>query len=88
MSVLKEPQSLDPQVTVQVAPAAVASFVSCTPTGVAPPAESEAGGRENHVIEIGRPTMVKVTLDDCDESLVTLAVIVTVPPTGAVEGAV
>ncbi len=84
---LKLPQELDPQVTDQLTPAADVSFVSCAVRAVMLPAETDAGGGLRKAIEIAAGVMLRVTELIAEGSLVTAALIVTVPPKGIAAGA-
>jgi hypothetical protein len=85
--VLNEPQSLEPQLAVQLAPSVFTSFVITALTFVVPPTASDVGTLDN-ATAINGFTIVIVTLDCCDGSLVTLAVRVTVTFAGIAPGAV
>jgi hypothetical protein len=87
---LNEPQLEEPQLTVQINPALIGSFVtapnSCTV--VLATIESGAGVELPNATAIGVGRIVKVTLLVCDGLLVTVAVMVTVVPIGTTDGAV
>jgi hypothetical protein len=86
-SALNEPQSLEPQLAFQFTPFVSTSFVIVALTFVVPPTAREEDAVDTET-EMGRFTIVIVTLDRCDESLVTRDVIVTVLSAGITPGAV
>ena len=69
----KEPQSLDPQMTVQFTPAFVSSLFSTTLNAELAPARIVDGGAGAKPTEMGRPPMVRVTLENLLGSLVAAA---------------
>jgi hypothetical protein len=85
---LKLPQTLEPQLADQVAPAAVLSLVNCTVSCAVLPAMIDVGGVPRKAIVIAAGVIVSVTVLIADGSLVTDAVMVTLVPRGTAGGAV
>ena len=85
---LNEPQAGDPQVAVQITPAAVGSLVTRAVIGSVWLTLREVGKGVVNETAIARGTMVRVKLLLCDGLLVTVAVIVIAVPIGTIEGAV
>lgn len=85
---LNEPHTADPHVAVQITPAAFGSLLTVTPKLAIPLISTEAGARLVNAIAIGTERMVRLALLLCEGLLVTVAVMVTVLPIGAMEGAV
>jgi hypothetical protein len=84
---LKDPHELEPQVAVQLTPSVLTSLVMVAVTGVVPPTASDVGVVDSVTMMAGS-TIVIVTLDCCEGSLVTRAVKVTVMFAGITPGAV
>jgi hypothetical protein len=84
---LKDPHELEPQVAVQLTPSVLTSLVAAAVTVVVSPTASDAGVAAS-VTMMAWFTIVIVTLEACDGSLVTRAVMVIVLFAGIVPGAV
>lgn len=82
------PDAVEPHDVVHVAPAPVTSLAICTPKDVTALTLKTVGGVVAKEMAIGDASIFKVALLVADGSLVTAAVIVTVPPMGTVVGAV
>jgi hypothetical protein len=85
---LNEPQLALPQVTVQATPLLAVSFVTVAITGALAPVSRVAGGACVSMIVIAGVVIVTVALTVFVGSMVAVAVMVTVPPTGGTAGAV
>jgi hypothetical protein len=84
---VKEPQSLDPQVTFQVSPANVESFTAVALKSVEPPTGTDFGAVMNMTL-IGRGTICTVLLLAAVGLLVAEALNTTLFPKGMRAGAV
>jgi hypothetical protein len=84
---VKEPQSLEPQLTDHLVPTSLVSLVSKALSCAVALTGIDFGGDVSDTTT-GRLTIVNATLDFCDGSLVTAAVTVTMVPTGISAGAV
>jgi hypothetical protein len=85
---LNDPQAAAPQVAVHITPATFGSFVATAPRLVVVLTCKELGGMAKKDTAIGVERIVRLALLLWDGLLVTVAVIVTVAPAGATEGAV
>ncbi len=83
-----DPQDSEPQVAVQIMPEPIGSFETCAETNWVVFASSELGGVVVNWTVTGVARIVRLALLLCDGLLVTVAVIVTVVPTGTADGAV
>jgi hypothetical protein len=85
---LNDPQAADPQVAVQITPAFKGSFATFARRSAVVLISMELGGGTLSAIATGEVSTVRVMLLLCDGLLVTVAVMATVVPIGAADGAV